>query len=144
MLKHTILVAAVAGLVLAMAGTANAALITVDDVQSKATGWLGAGSATMFTAYDASGSDKLVVVASGENKNGGPSTVTAITYGGVPLTQAVQYTSTGRGQAAIFYLVPRADRPHYFAAHRHLPEVRGQHLRRQTKRSARLFNTAFG
>ena len=97
---------AVAVMFMLGAGAANAALITVDDVQD----FNGAPSGeqwdyTLTDSYDASGSDKLVVTVSTENGWGQAQDITDITYNGTSMTQAVQGLSSGNsGASAIFYL----------------------------------------
>ncbi len=94
--------AALALAMLVMAATsANAAIIIDDSLGINDAGF----NTTLLTAsYDASGSDKLVVTASMENKQGsGPISVTGMTYGGVSLTEAIQSTNSW-GVTAIYYL----------------------------------------
>ena len=67
------------------ATSANAAMITVDGFTA-----MSANSATLTITFDASGSDKLVVVVTGEHGfNNTEGNCSGITYDGVALTQAV-------------------------------------------------------
>ena len=93
-------------------GTANAALIIIDDTGTAKVGGF-TGSYTLFSAYDASGSDKLVVTAHLERDRGDPNTtITSVTYGGVAMTQAILDKGYGEGPVGIYYLdnpVPAGD-----------------------------------
>lgn len=94
---------AVAGLAL----QANAAVISVDDVQSFADSPSGEdGNFEVTSNYDASGSDKLVVSVSAEDGWGAADmSVTEVTYNGIPMTKAVEGAGPSTaGVAVIFYL----------------------------------------
>lgn len=84
---------------------AGAATITIDGALTTGTGPGGAGDKTIQTAFDASGSDKLVVVLGGEHGFSGNvgGNFNGVTYGGTALTEAAQ-NGVGIPTVAIFYL----------------------------------------
>ena len=105
--RTVLTLAAVAMMVILTAASAGAA-ITFDGFMS----WLGSGNPYTGT-FDASGSDKLVVVATGEHNfpNNLSGDIVNITYDGVSLTKAVEVNPAdpatgGHGQTAtdIWYL----------------------------------------
>ena len=98
---------AIAALTLATVNPARA-LITVD-ATSTATVSSAGSPKTLWTAYDASASAKLVVTVSGENGNSGVCNVTGMTYRGVAMIKAVEKdgvkgSNSDIGAAAIYYL----------------------------------------
>jgi len=103
---------AIAGLVAVsvLTGSAHATTITVDDFGGFA--FVGSASSHTVTSsnlggFDASGSDKLVVSITGERSGTSNNTVSGVTYGGVPLTQAIAVDSPGGNSArkhSIWYL----------------------------------------
>lgn len=91
----------------ALIGSANAAVITVDDTGSFSQPYSGLPADRKFTldstalgTFDASGSDKLVLVMSGEKIG---STYDEISYGGVALTR-ITFAEPSVRDVAIFYL----------------------------------------
>lgn len=102
---------AIAGLVAVsiLTGSAHATTITVDDFGGFA--FVGSASSHTVTSsnlggFDASGSDKLVVSITGERSGTSNNTVSGVTYGGVPLTQAIAVDSqlTSARKHSIWYL----------------------------------------
>jgi len=113
MFKHTILFAAVAGLVLALAGTAGAAIIIDSSYTGTLSGQGGGYTITVPVSFDASGSDKLVVM-TGNRGSGGSiygKSLTGITYGTTPMVAAVNARNyavspnpDGEAVVGIYYL----------------------------------------
>jgi len=96
-----------AAVVLALAGSAHGSIVIDSVITGVGPG--GGGNRTLRTGFDASGSDKLVVVIGGEH--GFPNNVggqfNSMTYGGTALTQAVHRGTDSPDvipTAAIFYL----------------------------------------
>lgn len=87
-----------------MSSTLSAAIISIVNSAALQTGT--AGSSHTLTSFDpGTGSSKLVVSLASEGQ-GGPRTINSITFGGVPLTAAIDATSTPNTdhRASIFYL----------------------------------------
>lgn len=93
--------------VIAFAAPAVRAQVVIDDILpvSYGVGNQGATGLAMVASYDASASDKLVVVVSTEHAFGinAGMVVNSITYNGQPMTEAVQ-ENTLPGTSAVFFL----------------------------------------
>ena len=103
--KTVLTLAAVAMATLALTTTPASAAITIDSTfAAGATG--GATGTYTFPSFDASASDKLVVVVGSRRDRGATHSINSVTYGGVAMIEAVEQRSgnTVEESTAVYYL----------------------------------------